>query len=37
LTAAAVEKIRPAAKRRVIRDHGAKGLFLVIEPSGHKS
>jgi hypothetical protein len=37
LTAAAVEKFRPTAKRRVIRDYGTKSLFLVIEPSGHKS
>jgi hypothetical protein len=37
LTAAAVEKFRPTAKRRIIRDAGAKSLFLVIEPSGHKS
>ena len=37
LTAAAVEKFRPGPKRRIIRDHGAKSLFLVIEPTGHKS
>ena len=37
LTAAAVENFRPGPKRRVIRDHGAKSLFLVIEPTGHKS
>jgi integrase len=36
-TAAAVEKYRPGPKRRIIRDAGAKSLFLVIEPSGHKS
>lgn len=36
LTAAAVEKYRPGPKRRIIRDAGAKSLFLVIEPSGHK-
>ena len=36
LTAAAVEKFRPTAKRRIIRDAGTKSLFLVIEPSGHK-
>lgn len=37
LTAAAVENFRPGPKRRIIRDHGAKSLFLVIEPTGHKS
>jgi hypothetical protein len=37
LTAAAVDKFRPAGERRVIRDAGAKALFLVIGPSGHKS
>jgi integrase len=37
LTAAVVAKYRPGPKRRRIRDHGARSLFLVIEPSGHKS
>jgi integrase len=37
LTAAAVEKYRPGPQRRRIRDSGARSLFLVIEPSGHKS
>ena len=37
LTAAAVAKYRPGPKRRRIRDHGARSLFLVIEPSGHKT
>ena len=37
LTAAAVAKYRPGPKRRRIRDAGARSLFLVIEPSGHKS
>jgi len=37
LTAAAVAKYRPLAKRRRIRDGGARSLFLIIEPSGHKS
>jgi integrase len=37
LTAAAVAKYRPGPKRRRIRDPGARSLFLVIEPSGHKS
>ena len=37
LTAAAIEKFRPGPERRRIRDALAKSLFLVIEPSGHKS
>jgi integrase len=37
LTAAAVEKYRPGAKRRRIPDGGARSLFLIIEPSGHKA
>ena len=37
LTAAAVRKFRAGATRRRIRDAGARSLFLVIEPSGHKS
>ena len=37
LTAAAVAKFRPGRKRRRIRDLGARSLFLIIEPSGHKS
>jgi integrase len=37
LTAAAVAKLRPGATRRRIRDAGARSLFLVIEPSGHKA
>jgi integrase len=37
LTTAAVEKYRPGPKRRRIRDAKAKGLFLVVEPSGTKS
>ena len=37
LTAAAVAKYRPGPERRVIRDGGARSLFLVIEPSGHRS
>lgn len=37
LTAAAVGKYRPGPKRRRIRDGGARSLFLIIEPSGHKS
>jgi integrase len=37
LTAAAVEKFKPTSQRRWIRDGGAQSLFLVIQPSGHKS
>jgi integrase len=37
LTAAAVQKLKPAAKRREIRDGGAPGLHLVIQPSGAKT
>jgi integrase len=37
LTAAAVEKIKPTHQRRWLRDGGAQSLFLVIQPSGHKS
>jgi integrase len=37
LTAAAAAKFRPGPKRRRIRDGGTRSLFLIIEPSGHKS
>jgi integrase len=37
LTAAAVRKYAPAAKRRRIPDAGMRSLFLIVEPSGHKS
>jgi integrase len=37
LTAAAIENYRPGPERRRIRDAKARSLFLVIEPSGHKS
>jgi integrase len=37
LTVAAVQRLRPGAKRREIRDGGAPGLRLIIQPSGHKS
>ena len=38
LTNAAVERLRPNPhKRREVRDGGAPGLYLVIQPSGHKS
>ena len=38
LTVAAVEKLRPRPnKRREVRDGGAPGLHLVIQPSGYNS
>src|SRR5262245_35815681 len=37
LTVAAIEKYKPQAKRRVIRDAGARSLFLIVAPSGAKS
>ena len=37
LTVAAVQRLRPQGKRREVRDGGAPGLRLVIQPSGHKS
>jgi integrase len=37
LTAAAVRKFAPAARRRRIPDAGMRSLFLIVEPSGHKS
>ena len=37
LTAAAVLRLRPGPERREIRDGGCPGLYLIIQPSGHKS
>jgi hypothetical protein len=37
LTDAAVKKHRGTPKRREVRDGGAQGLHLVIQPNGHKS
>jgi hypothetical protein len=37
LTAAAVAKIRPAKDRIEVPDAGARGLYLVVQPSGAKS
>ena len=37
LTAAGIRTMRPAPERREIRDGGAVGLYLVVQPSGHKS
>ena len=37
LTQPTISRYRPGPRRRRIRDDGARGLFLVIEPSGHKA
>jgi hypothetical protein len=37
LTDAAVRRHKPTAARRRVRDEGARSLFLVVEPSGHKA
>jgi integrase len=37
LTVAAVKKYRPSRARREVRDGGAQGLYLVIQPSGARS
>jgi hypothetical protein len=37
LTDAAVRKYAPGLKRRTFRDGAARSLFLVIQPSGHRS
>jgi integrase len=37
LTAAAVKKYRPGKARREIADGGCPGLYLVLQPSGHRS
>jgi len=37
LTAPACDKFKPTTARRVIRDKGARSLFLIIAPSGAKS
>ena len=37
LTDAAVRKYRGGKTRREIRDGGAQGLFLIVQPSGAKS
>src|SRR5258708_38351432 len=34
---AAVQKLKPSAQPRMIRDAGARSLYLVITPSGHRS
>ena len=37
LTDAGIRRYRPAHERRRFRDGGARSLFLVVEPSGHKA
>jgi integrase len=37
LTAIAVAKARASAERREIPDPGCHGLYLIVQPSGHKS
>ena len=37
LTAASVEKYRPAKDRREIADSGSPGLYLIVQSSGRKS
>jgi integrase len=37
LTDTAVQKYKPTRERRIIRDLGARSLYLVIHPSGNKS
>jgi integrase len=36
-TEAAVRRLRPTSKRRIIRDGRSRSLFLIISTSGHKS
>jgi integrase len=37
LTAITVGKLKPAAGRREIPDDGCRGLYVIVQPSGHKS
>ena len=37
MTTAGIKSLRPGAERREIRDGGAVGLYLIVQPSGHKS
>lgn len=37
LTAKTVENLRPAITRREIPDDGARGLYVIVQPSGRKS
>jgi hypothetical protein len=37
LTMAGVQKLKPSAQPRMIRDAGARSLYLVVTPNGHRS
>ena len=37
LTAIAVAKARAGVERREIPDPGCHGLYLIVQPSGHRS
>jgi integrase len=37
LTSVAIENIKPSAQRREVPDPGARGLYVVVQPSGRKS
>jgi integrase len=37
LTAISIEKLKPGTERREIPDPGARGLYVVVQPSGTKS
>jgi hypothetical protein len=37
LTDAAIRRYKSGPARRRVRDEGARSLFLVVEPSGHKA
>ena len=37
LTAVAIENLKPGAKRREVPDHGQRGLYVIVHPSGRQS
>src|SRR3954463_13053799 len=37
LTAKSIENLKPGTARREIPDGGCRGLYRVVQPSGHKS
>jgi integrase len=37
LTDVAIKNLKPGAARREIPDPGARGLYVIVQPSGHKS
>jgi integrase len=37
LTAPSIANLKPTATRRIIKDGGSQSLYLVVQPSGHKS